>query len=175
MATRVQSSISHLKFGVRVVLLVALLLVLTSCGRAYTVIDPAVTLLDAAMATGQLQYLEDLREGPLYGYTFDVPADWVGSVVLRNEGNRLWFDYIVTEGTPASPIFSIMALSRNQFWEQTGGYPGQYGDIVFTGDTYFIYQLPVDAHYSGLSDDAYASLSAQVPEVITTFQVEALP
>ena len=46
MATRVQSSISHLKFGVRVVLLVALLLVLTSCGRAYTVIDPAVTLLD---------------------------------------------------------------------------------------------------------------------------------
>lgn len=175
MATRVHLRISHLKMGLRIAILLTLLLLLTSCGRAYTVNEPTVAVLDQGAAVGLLQYLENLEEGPAYAFSVEVPEAWVGNFALRNEGNKLSFDYLSGDDALPAPVFSIMALSRNQFWDQVGGYPGQYGDIVFTGDTYFVYQLPAEAHYSGLPEDVYDELAAQVPSVVSTFQVEATP
>jgi len=115
-----------------------------------------------------MQYLMRLEEGPLYNFTVNVPAEWVGKVTTRNLGNVLYFDY-TADGTPAIPLFSITALSEEQLWKQEGGYPAYYSSVLNTVDTYFVYHLPIDAYYSGISKARYTELVAGVPALMPSF------
>jgi hypothetical protein len=102
-----------------------------------------------------------------------VPADWVGQFETVNEGNTLVFNYI-TENDRRAPIFFIEALSRPQYWEQIGSYPGQYTNLVNTFDTYIIYHLPIDAYYSGLPRVEFEALAEDVPDIVASIQTEAV-
>lgn len=118
-----------------------------------------------------IQYLdENGDEGPAYNVSIEVPEPWVGEFETRSEGNSLFFDLVREERR--APIFFIEALSESQYWEQIGSYPGQYTNLKATPDTYFIYHLPIDAYYSGLSEEEFEPLLTLVPEVLRTFSVE---
>lgn len=145
-----------------------LLLLLAGCGRSFSSLEPVSAPVADTVVAGTLQYLVRLDEGPLYNFTMNVPAEWVGTVNVRNGGNVLYFDYI-GDGGPAIPLFSIEALSEEQLWKQEGGYPAYRSSILNTVDTYFVYHLPIDAYYSGVTEERYAELVAGVPALMTSF------
>lgn len=135
--------------------------------------------LDDTVLTRSLQYLDNDEEGPMYTLSFTVPEAWVGEFVTINTGNQISFEYIVQEENEdenlrelRAPIFTVDALSNAQYWEQIGSYPGIYKNILNTADTYFIYQLPIDSFYSGLSDEDFEAFAEQVPGVIASFGAE---
>jgi hypothetical protein len=152
-----------------VALLALVVLLLAGCGRAYGSYEPSVQPIAQAEVTGSMQYQEGLTEGPTYTFSVNVPESWVGAFEVKNNGNTL--EFIFDAPDRKARIFTVTALSERQFWEQVGSYPGQYQDIVFTGDTYFIYSLPVDAFWSGLTQEQYDVVAAEVPAVMTGFAV----
>ena len=146
------------------------LLLVAGCGRAYTAIEPTVAIATEATVVSTVQYLDGLSEGPLYQVTVTLPESLVGKIATRNIGNIIYFDYV--EGN--APLFSIQALSRAQFWKQ-GAYPGEFTNVTNTKDTYFVHYQPIDAYYSGLPKDTFATLSAEVPGILKTLAVVAAP
>lgn len=157
----------------RLVLFSMALLVLAGCSGSfggYTTTTEAVT---EESVVRSLQFIDEGKLGPVYSVSFSVPSEWVGNIETRNNGNTIYIDYLPAPGQRA-PLFFVEALSQAQFWEQIGSYPGIYKDIVSTRDTHFIYFAPRDAYYSGLSEDLFQILSAQVPQVIASFQAQAV-
>ena len=154
----------------RLMVLVALALIFTGCTGSFGDYPTTTEEVTEANLVRSLQFIDDDQLGPIYSFSLAIPDEWVGQLQTRNDGNTIYFDYMTEYG--AAPIFFIEALSVSQFWEQVGGYPGIYEDIQWTRDTYFIYHLPRDAYYSGLSKDLYQVLAAQVPGVITSFQLQ---
>ena len=154
----------------RLAVLITLILLLTGCSGAFGDYPTTTEAVTDATVVRSLQFIDEGNLGPVYTFSIDIPDEWVGQVQTRNDGNSIYFDYVTENG--AAPIFFIEALSVAQFWEQVGSYPGIYDDIQWTRDTYFIYHLPRDAYYSGLSKELYQALSAVVPQVITTFQLQ---
>ena len=158
-----------MSFESKFALLAVLLLILTSCAGAFTRNDvEAVT--DSIVLTS-LQYVEGPEVGPPYSIALTVPDEWVGEFETRNIGNVVHFDYVGADSR--AEIFTIEALSEDQYWRQAGSYPGSYVNIVNRGDTYFIYYLPIDAYYSGLPEAEYEGFAAAVPDVIASFEATA--
>lgn len=147
-----------------------LLLLLTGCARSFDKPLSATTPVTEAVVSGTMQYLLRFEQGPLYNFTMTLPDEWVGQLATRNNGNVLYFDYIGENGQPA-PFFSIEALSEEQLWKQEGGYPAYRSSILNTAETYFVYHLPVDAYYSGLPEENFATLAEAVPGLMASFAV----
>lgn len=146
-----------------------MLLLVTGCAGGFLGLD--VAEVDDTAVTVPMQYLQGPEEGPMYNVSLNVPSDWVGSFRIRNVGNVAYFEYTGDTAQPAL-VFTIDALSNEQYWAQSGSYPGSYQNIINQDDTYFIYHLPIDTYYSGLSESQLATLSAEVPAVIESFEVE---
>lgn len=155
----------------RFVVLALVLVLLAGCGRAFGGFDPQTQPVTSQEVVLPVQYWDGLQPGPLYQVTITLPEDWVGKFATSNNGNQVAFNLSERPDRPA-PIFTISALSERQYWEQIGGYPGSYRSILSTGDTHFIYHLPIDPYYSGLTPDVYSALAGQVPGVITSFQAQ---
>ena len=168
----------------RIILLGSMLMVLVGCSsRAFGgELEEVEAISDTALVR-TMQYLEADSEGPVYDVSMTVPENWVGNFETRVNGNRITFEYLIVdeeavaeaeanEEEPPDPrraaIFYIEALSREQYWEQVGSYPGDYPNIQFTADTFFIYHVPQFAFYSGLSDEDYEAWTADVPDIITS-------
>lgn len=152
-------------------LLIVLLFTLSSCVGS-VLQNETTPIADSAVAL-QMQFLDGSEPGPLYDVSFEVPSDWVGQYQVRNFGNRVTFESAGT-GTGSEYLLSIEALSPAQYWRQSGSYPGSYVNIVNKGDTYFIYHLPIDSYFTtSLDDEAFEAFSAQVPDVIASFDADA--
>lgn len=149
----------------------ALFTALTTGCAGINVANP-VASVDAQTVTAQMQYVDGSEVGPLYNMSVTVPAEWVGTFETRSEGNTLYFDFVTESGTPAQ-IFFIEALSPSQYWNQAGAHPGSYVNIVNRGDTFFIYYLPIDSYYSGLSKEQFTPFAEAVPGIIASFDASA--
>lgn len=156
------------RFVLFVVLVAAL--VLTGCAGGFG--GNEVTAVTAASVSATLQYVDGGKQGPAYNMTVTVPDDWVGVFDVQNTGNTLMFHYTKDVAEPAL-VFSIEALSPTQYWKASGSYPASQTNIVNAGDTYFVYHLPIDTFYSGLSAEQLATLSAAVPGIVASFAAEA--
>lgn len=156
----------------RTALLAVALLALFAAGCASSSIQETLLIEDTTI-TRAVQYFENAgtTEGPIYEITVDVPADWIGDFRTKTNANRITFEYIVSE-TNHIPIFYIEALSDVQYWEQIGSYPGVHVNLSNELDTYFVYSLPLNRSISGLTEEEYDALIAQVPEVVATFDAE---
>lgn len=151
-----------------IVLLVVAALALTLVGCAGVRSDNSVKPVDNQNFATELQFIDGIKVGPKYNASVSLPQDWVGKFKARSEGNKLYFDYITPSGSSA-PIFYIEALSKSQYWQQNGAHPGSYTNIINRGDTFFIYYLPIDAYYSGLSKQEFSTLAEAVPGIISSF------
>lgn len=157
--------------SISVVLVLSMLLLLVAgCGRSFTAVEPVVAVATEATVVSTLQYLDSLKAGPLYQVTVTLPDSLVGKIATRNTGNIVYFDYV--EGN--APLFSLQALSRNQFWKQ-GAYPGEFTNVANTKDTFFVHYQPIDVYYSGLPQDTFTALSAEVAGILSTVNVVAAP
>lgn len=149
--------------------LLAVWVMVTGCAGGFLGLNVAEIQNTAVVIP--MQYLQGPEQGPLYNVTVNVPEEWVGQFQTRNVGNVVYFEYVGQNSEPAL-IFTIDALSDEQYWKQSGSYPGSYQNIINQGDTYFIYHLPIDTYYSGLSETELTALTAVVPDVIASFDVE---
>lgn len=154
-------------------LLLVVAAVLAGCNQYSLATGSEFEAVEDSSVVRSLQYLDDRDAGPEYEITVTLPEDWVGRFETRTRGNSIVFRYLADEDDAESgtAIFYIDALSNAQYWEQVGGYPGQYTNIVNTADTYFVYHLPIDAYYSGLDEDDFEALAAAVPEIAQSLQV----
>ncbi len=157
---------TKLRFVLFTVLVVSAL-ALTGCAGAIS--GNAVAPVASSAITTSMNYVDGSNTGPVYNVSVTVPDAWVGQLETQNLGNVLQFK---TSDT-GSLIFSIEALSATQYWQASGSYPAGHTNIVNLGDTYFVYHVPVDAYYSGLSAEDFQVLVAAVPEVIASFTAEA--
>lgn len=162
------------------------LLVLVGCGANRTALE-STGAIDSTDVVAQVQYLDGPTEGPMYEISMTVPEEWVGQFEVANYGNRIVFEYLqpldaddqadLEAGEEVrrrkSQILWIDVLSRAQYWEQIGSYPGDWINILFTADTYFAYQrvdgLPDLVTLSGLPEDDYFELIESVPGIIASF------
>ncbi len=153
-------------------LLLAALLMLFSAGCAASYIQETLPIDDTTI-TRSLQYFQNggTDEGPLYDLTLNVPADWIGNFETKTNANRITFEYVASENNRI-PVFYIDALSDVQYWEQIGSYPGVYVNLTNKLDTYFVYSYPLDKSISGLTEEEFAALVEQVPDVVSTFSAE---
>jgi hypothetical protein len=115
-----------------------------------------------------LQFFDRFDDGPVYDVSMTLPADWVGEYELRNQGNAIYFDR-VDQFNQQTQVLSIEALSADQYWKMSGSYPNSHTNIVNKGDTYFVYYLPIDSYYTGMSEEEMAAFSASVPALIDSF------
>lgn len=165
-----------MKIQSRLVLWVMALMSLTlvGCGsRAFGGFGVNVEAIDQPDLVRTIQYLDDENIGPLYDISFTVPESWVGLFETSNYRNSIVFEYVIPPQDEdgfarRSPIFYVEALSNAQYWEQIGSYPGQYVNIVNTGDTYVIYHMPIEAYYSGLSEAEFEAFAAEVPAIVAS-------
>lgn len=141
---------------------------LSGCAGSVSGVARSVVPVDDMLVESALQYRNGRDLGDVYTVSLTVPEDWVGVFELRNDGDTLYFDFIRENGVGA-PIFFIEALSEQQYWQQIGSYPGDYTNLDNRNDTYFIYHLPKDPHYSGLPADDFADFAELVPDIVSTF------
>lgn len=177
----------------RLLLFSSLIFVLVGCGSSAFSTALEYEAVEDTEVVRVMQYLDERGEGPLYAVSMTVPEEWVGQFETISEGNSITFAFIdeVTgvrdlpaadnaddeveaeeRRTRRAEIFHIDALSRPQYWQQVGSYPGDYTNIIFTADTYFTYSVPIFAFYSGLPDDEFEAFTAAVDEIIASFSVE---
>lgn len=155
----------------KVVLLSLLTLVLAGCGTARTFGDFGLTIenIDSNEVVRTVRYLDGDEAGPDYEVSFMVPDTWVGNFETRMDGNSIAFDFIFEDNRRAS-IFFIDALSEAQYWAQIGSYPGLYENLYSDNNTFFVYHLPDDSYYSGLSADEYERLRAEASNVAVSLE-----
>lgn len=155
------------------------LIALAGCGsRIGGSFELAVETIDEGEAVRMLQYRDGKAEGPMYELTFAVPDDLVGQLETRIEGNIIDFDVIldiedtrVEDGFRRAPLFTVFALSNQQYWQQIGSYPGTYINIKNVGDTYFVYSVPPFEFYSGLSEEDYDAFSDDILAIVQSMQI----
>lgn len=152
---------------IRILLTIALLTLLALTGCSAAVQRATNEEIGSTEIERTLQYVAGQDVGPAYTVTLSVPSDWVGNFRTRTTGSQIHFDYVA--GNRVAPIFSIEALSRNQYWETSGSYPAYYTNLANKFETLFAYHLPIDPYYSGLPADEYAAIAAQVADIVATF------
>lgn len=143
------------------------LFVLAGCVQQNSFARPDVSPVQGGAISSSLQFYEGLEAGPSYDVSLDLPASWQGDFQTRNTGNALYVEHLGTGQGKA--LFWIEALSPQQYWQSSGGYPNSHTNIVNKGDTYFVYHMPIDSYYTGLSEDEFATFSAVVPDIVSTF------
>lgn len=157
-----------------IVMAVVLAMSLASCaGGAFGGFPQSPMDITETNVVRTIRYFDEGTLGPQYEVSFTVPESWVGSFETSQSGSVMAFDLIAENGR-RSRIFQIDALSRQQFWEQNGSYPTQYSNILNTWDTYFIYYVPIEAFYSGLSQAEYDAITAEIPNIIDSFIAEEM-
>jgi hypothetical protein len=149
-------------------LLIALLL--GGCGQSIASFGLESVPVDSASVTQTLRYVEGIKEGPLYEVGLTLPEDWVGNFVTSTAGNTVYYQFVDESGR-RYPIFSIEALSEEQFWQQQGSYPAQRVSLRNTPDTFFVYHVLEDAFHSGLPKADFQALAEQVPGVMSSFDI----
>lgn len=160
-----------IKRGARTVCAVLILLLMAGCANLSS--SPAQSAeINSNNVSSTLQYRDQSGQGPLHSVMVTVPDNWVGSFTTRNVGNVVYFDY--TGGEHPAEIFSIEALSPDQYWKASGAQPNSHTNLRNVGDTFFVYHLPIDAYYSGLPEDEFAELSAEALDVVLSFSSESL-
>lgn len=159
-----------MKTHIRPILLgLALTLLLASCrGGAFGGFTKQTEPITQATISRTVRYYDQGQAGPSYTITVTVPEAWVNRSSTTSDGSLITFNFITPNGR-AAPIFTLHTLSLGQFWEQNGSEPTRYQNIAATGETYFVYNVPVDAFYSGLSDADYDALADAVPGIIASF------
>ena len=149
--------------------LMILLLALVGCSGTFGM-AVEVNNVDETSVVSVLNYRDGRNTGPAYAVSLTVPEDWVGQFETRTNDNQLIFSLV--DGARHSAILTIEALSVAQYWKQIGGYPGDFTNIIFTADTYFIYHFPGFNFYTSLSEDEYAAFVDVIPSVVQTLAVE---
>jgi hypothetical protein len=155
----------------RAVMVGVVFLLLAGCMGSFGSFEPETLPVTESTIVLPVRYLDGEKIGPQYHISLTVPDEWVGQFVTNNNGNVVNLDFTETPGGQA-PIFSISALSERQYWEQVGGYPGSYRNVLSTGDTFFVYHLPRDAYHSGLDAEAFNAFAEQVPGIMMTFAAQ---
>jgi hypothetical protein len=150
--------------------LAILVFVLAGCGQSASSFGLEASPITATALTQSMRYIQGLNEGPSYTIGLTLPEDWVDSFVAFDTGNVVYFHYVNEEGQ-RFPIFTIEALSPEQFWQQQGSYPAQRVSLRTMPETYFVYHILEDAFHSGLPKAEFQVLAEQVPDVMTTFEV----
>ncbi|MCA9969857.1 MAG: hypothetical protein KC425_06560 [Anaerolineales bacterium] len=154
----------------RLVLVFMLLLVLALSGCAGAFVKSEVQSIASQNFTATLGYVDGSETGPQYNISMAVPEDWVDELEVENLGNVLNFRTPI--GGDGAYVFSIEALSAEQYWQASGSFPASQVNIVNLGDTFFVYHLPVDTFYSGLENVQFEALATAVPQVIASFAAE---
>lgn len=155
------------------VFVLVLLIASTGCSQySFGGPESRVESIDDIHVVRSMRYFDENTEGPEYTVSVVVPDGWVDEFETLNKGNSLAFRYLKDDDDIAgSPIFYLELLSNNQYWEQIGGFPGQFVTVLNTADTYFIYRLPPDAFYSGLQEEDFDAIAALVPEIMSSLIV----
>jgi hypothetical protein len=158
---------------IHILLLTALLsLVLGGCAGGAFGGFPSETLdVDSTTIVREMQYYGRGAEfGTPYEITLTVPESWVGNFITVQTPTTLTFTFVDDLGR-RSEIFSIYALSLDQFWQQNGSYPGVFTSIGNSTDgTYFAYHANPFAFYSGLDESRYQAFTAEVPGIVATLE-----
>ncbi len=115
-----------------------------------------------------LQYADQSEKGPSYNVSLTLPDEWVEKFTVRNRGNAIVFDPI-DNFNQQSQVLTIEALSMDQYWKMSGAYPNSHTNLMNMGDTYFVYYVPIDEYYAGVSEEELAAFSADVPEILASF------
>lgn len=150
-------------------------LILVGCSGPVQDLSPTgVEEVTETLVVRDVQFSEGRTVGPRYEWSIEVPEAWVGNFTTESDGSTVVFNFIDDSGRieREASIFRIEALSFDQFWAQNGSYPQQFINLANENDTYFIYYAPIDAFYSGLSQEEYDAFIAQIPDVVATFSVE---
>ncbi len=150
--------------------LLLLLVVLVGCSGAFGIAIETNPVDDTSVQT-MLQYRDGRNTGPEYAVNLTVPDAWVGEFEAKTEGNKLVFERIKEIGADTVTL-TIEALSQSQYWKQVGSYPGDFTNILFTADTYFIYHVPPFASYLDLSGEEYTAFRAEIADIVQTLTVE---
>jgi len=151
-----------------------LVFVLVGCaGGSFSYLAGEALPVDDALVVRQLRYSDEGNLGPEYQVSITVPDEWIGAFETTNIDNRLVFHYITESGRKA-PIFTIEALSIQQFWEQNGSYPSDFLNLALNSDTAFVYNVQEEFTYSGLPSEQYYAFAEMVPDVLTSFEAEAI-
>lgn len=150
------------------IVLIALVMILVGCaGGTFAERPEAIT---DQMVVREMRFFDSGDLGPDYTVMFTVPEEWVGQFETSNDGSAMTFNLVKDNGRRA-PIFTIYALSRTQWWQQGGSYPQAYPSLKSTPETFFTYNAPIDAFYSGLSAEEFTEIRALIPEVVASFDV----
>jgi hypothetical protein len=164
-------NIAHVRLVIMGLLLSVLL---TACGGGGGTVGgfkPQTETITTPTITREMRYFDQGQLGTSYTLALTVPDSWVNNFSTTSNGSVITFNFVDTNGRNA-PIFTLHALSESQYWKQNGNEPTKYKNIKATADTYFIYYVPIDAFFSGLSKAEYDAFKAQVPDVMTTLVVE---
>ncbi|MGF1507656.1 MAG: hypothetical protein ACFB51_21390 [Anaerolineae bacterium] len=158
----------------RLLALSIILLLLAGCAQEeMTIIPDAVVGVNTQTITWPMQYFDNQEPGPIYDISLTVPEEWVDAFIIQASPNQLVFEYIVDEDITAR-IFYVEALSEEQYWAQIGSYPGLIRNIRHTGDTYFIYYVPIYSFYAGLPEEEYEVFTQEVPSIIRSFDARVV-
>lgn len=146
-----------------------LAVLLAGCGGSFAA--NSVTPVNSADVSLPMQYAHGPKLGPVYNLSMTMPAAWVGDFEVRSIGNKAYVNY-VGDGNKNATIFTVEALSEDQYWQQVGSFPGSYATIINRGDTYFVYYLPIDSFYSSLPPAEFEAFAAEVPAIMQSVTVE---
>jgi len=149
-------------------ILIALIMVLVGCAGG-TFAERAEAITDQ-MVVREMRYFDEGELGDTYAVMFTVPDEWVGQFETSSDGAAMTVSRVEDNGRRA-PIFTVFALSRQQWWEQGGAYPQSYPSLKSTPDTYFTYNAPIEAFYSGLERAEFEALRAALPDIVASFDV----
>ncbi|MCU0511912.1 MAG: hypothetical protein MUE40_05000 [Anaerolineae bacterium] len=149
-----------------------LLLLLAGCGGgAFGGLPLTSDSVSGTTVSRQVRYFDEGEAGPAYTFSVTVPESWVGRVTTTSNGSLVTFNY-VTDAGRAAPLFTIHTLSESQYWAQNGNEPTRFGNLAVTRETYFIYNVPLDAYYSGLPKAQFDALVAEIPAIVASFSVQ---
>lgn len=119
-----------------------------------------------------LRYADQAERGPTYDVSLTLPSEWVDRFTVRNRGNAIVFDP-VDQFNNQSQVLTIEALSMDQYWKMSGSYPNSHTNLINKGDTYFVYYVPIDPFYTGVSEEEMAEFMADIPAILETFEAKS--
>lgn len=160
---------------IRILVLASMLLAtLTGCaGGAFGGFGQRAQAVTENPVTQTVRFYDKGQFGPEYQFSLTLPEEWLGNFEIESNGSVVTFNYVTDSGRRGT-VFEIYTLSFGQYWAQNGSYPTLYKNLLSQNETYFAYSYRLEPHYSGLSDELYAELIAQVPDMMTTFEAELI-
>lgn len=107
---------------------------------------------------------------PVYGYSINIPDDWMGKYFVEEKDHIASFVYNSSSDLKYN-LFSIVVYSNNE-WQQTKSEPGFHGnEITAKDDLVFVYVISLDNPYVGEEGDEYQKMAGDVNNIIKTFKI----